>query len=103
MGDVSVAPGFNLLRPSGHGLEQVFCRQLLTHAGNVKTLLGDANRKSERLALGFEPDLRNFFSPVLQGCPLFRGRLFRKVHSAPLTSENHPLRPNKSPEKIVAM
>src|SRR5262249_14955901 len=38
---------------------------------------------SERLALGLEPDLRKFFSPVLQGCPLFRGRLFRKVHPAP--------------------
>src|SRR5207245_10169956 len=47
--------------------------------------------KSQRLALGFEPDLSKFFSPELQGCPLFRGRPFRKVHSA-----RPPLRTNHS-------
>src|SRR5262249_49813898 len=55
----------------------------LIHARDLKTLLGDTKRKSVRLALGFEPDLRKLISPVLQGRPLFRGRLFRKVHSAP--------------------
>src|SRR5262249_41207623 len=63
--------------------QKVFGRQSLSHAGNLKTLPGDPKQESERLALGFEPDLRKFFSPVLQRGPLFRGRLFRKVHSAP--------------------
>src|SRR5437016_4682042 len=68
---------------SAHGLQKVFRRQPLAHARDLKTLPGDTEREGERLALGFEPDLRKRFSPVLQGRPLFRGGLFRKVHSAP--------------------
>src|SRR5262249_13067792 len=63
--------------------QKVFCGQSLTHVRDLKTLLGDAKRKRERLAFGFEPDLRNSFSPVLQGGPLLRRRLFKKAHSAP--------------------
>src|SRR5207237_406872 len=57
--------------------------QLFTQARDAKTFRGDAKSKCARLVLGLEPDLRKFFAPELQGCPLFRGRMFRKVHSAP--------------------
>src|SRR5260370_33683274 len=71
-------------------MQKVLCRQPLTQVRNLKARLGNPERQSERFALGFEPDLRKFFSPVLQGCPLCRGELFRKVHSAP-----PPLRTNR--------
>src|SRR5262245_42486655 len=80
---VSTAPRFNLFRHDGQSLEKVLDRQQWRQAGKLKTLLGDAKRQSKRLALGLEPDLRQLFSSVLQGCPLCRGRLHKKIHSAP--------------------
>src|SRR6266852_196320 len=99
MGDASVAPGFNLLSRYGHGLQKILGRQSLTHAGNLEAVLGDTELKSQGIALGFEPDLGKFFSPELQGCPLLRGRLFRKVHSDPLSKRASPI--TKRPQSVL--
>ena len=70
-------------RRNAHGPEQVFRRQLLFDSRNFKTFSGDAQPQSEWLPIGFEPNPRNGFSPVLQSRPLLRGRLFGKVHVVP--------------------
>src|SRR5262249_49985196 len=95
---------FDLFRPQAHGLQEVLRRQSLTRFRNLKTLLGDAKCKSKRLVLGFEPDLGKGLSPVLQGGPLFRGGLFRKVHSAPPSFPFLPIvTPTREAEKTGAI
>src|SRR5262249_7997312 len=50
---------------------------------------GTPKSQTQLIALGLEPDSCQLFSSVLQGSPLFRGRLYKKIHSAPPWSNLH--------------